>query len=169
VVRDPNRVPRCSSLAEVVWNGFILLWWANALPMPASPDLRITSSATIAQHFYWPILVWLMAMVILAAANLIWPLWTRTRAALRLAVDLAGLAMVLAMVVMWAQGGVFVAIDGAVSAEALVKARQWISVSCVITLLVMGVGLWARAFQDFRRALGMQPSLNRAVKLLVGE
>ena len=170
VVRDPNRVPRSSSIAEVVWNGFLLLWWANALRMPASPDLRITSSATITQYFYWPVLLLLVAMVIVAAANLIWPLWTRRRAALRLAVDLAGLVMMLAMVVMWAQGGVFVELEGAkISAEALAKAQQWISVSCVIVLLLMGVSFAARAFQDFRRTLGKQPSLNRAVKLLVGE
>jgi len=138
--------------------------------MPASPDLRITSSATIAQYFYWPVLLLLVAMVIVAAANLIWPQWTRRRAALRLAVDLAGLVMVLAMVMMWAQGGVFVELDGVkISEEALAKAQQWIGVSCVIALLLMGVSFAARAFQDFRRTLGKQPSLNRAVKLLVGE
>lgn len=169
-MRDPNRVPRSSSIAEVMCNGIVLLWWANALRMPAAPDLHITASPAISQTFYWPIMLLLMATVIMAAANVMWPVWTRRRAALRLLLDLASVAVVIAIVGMWAQGGVFVALDSAkFSAEALAKAQQWISVSCLITALAMGITFVARAFQDLRRALGKPPSVNRAVRMLVGE
>ena len=168
--KDPNRVPRSTSIAEVVWNGFILLWWANALRMPTTPDLQMATSASIVQYFYWPVLLLLMATVIVAAANFIWPVWTKARAAARLAVDVAGLAIVSGMIVMWARGGVFVDLSSTkFSATQMAGVQQWIGISCVITLLLIGVSYAVRAFQDSRRALGKQPSLNRAVKLLVGE
>jgi hypothetical protein len=168
--RDPNRVPRSNSIGEMVWNGFILLWWSDALRPPAAPDVTIKSSPAIAQYFYWPVLFFLMATVLVAAANFVWPVWTRRRAAIRLAVDIAGLGIAMAMLVMWAQGGVFIDLHAShASAARLASIREWVSASCVILLLLMGVSFVVRAFQDLRRTLGKAPSVNCAVRALAGE
>jgi hypothetical protein len=168
--RDMNRISRSTSIAEVVWNGFVLLWWSDALRPPTSPNMSIKTSAAIAQYFYWPVLFLLMATVIVAAANLVWPVWTKSRAAVRLVVDAAGLAIIIAMLAMWAGGGTFVDLHSAqLPPAAIANAQQWISVSCVITLLAVAASFAARSAQDMRRALGKEPSHNRAVKLLVGE
>jgi hypothetical protein len=40
-VRDPNRVPRSSSIRELTWYLMLALWWGNVLRIPAVPGVTI--------------------------------------------------------------------------------------------------------------------------------
>jgi len=90
--RDPRRIPRSSSVAEIVFGILFLLVWVQLPHVPALGG----ESAPIGPGPIWPTVYWLVLALIvgtlaMAGANLLRPWWTPVRAALQLALNLAGL------------------------------------------------------------------------------
>ena len=91
-VRDPNRIPRSSSIIEFIVGVLFLMWWVNTFSSQTIfrfNAIQITL-APVWRYFFWGFLFVSMVNVALAAANLFHPHWTRLRASVRLASDCAG-------------------------------------------------------------------------------
>ena len=94
-VRDLNRIPRSSSVIELVVNLVFYSWWASAMSSPIvlqRPEVRIVLSP-LWSYFYWSFMLLALANAALAATNLLRPYNTKTRASLRLLSDFAGSAL----------------------------------------------------------------------------
>ncbi len=91
-VRDPNRIQRSSSIAELIFGIIFLLWWVDTFS--SQTIIRIASVqitlAPVWRTFFWGFLFVSIVNIALAAMNLSLPCWTRTRAGIRLASDCAG-------------------------------------------------------------------------------
>jgi len=91
-IRDPNHIPRSSSLFEVGAQIIFVLWMIFYLHSNVLVDqlgFRILLSATW-RSYYWAFIVLGLLQAALSAANLRYPYWTRLRATLRLLSDAAG-------------------------------------------------------------------------------
>jgi hypothetical protein len=94
-VRDPNRIPRATSIVELVANIVFASWWILAMSSPLvvdRRDIQITL-APVWIYFFWGYLILAAANIAVAGANLLQPNWTRTRAGLRLVTNLCGSAL----------------------------------------------------------------------------
>ncbi|MGA2673401.1 MAG: hypothetical protein ABSE99_09235 [Terracidiphilus sp.] len=94
-VRKPNLIPRGSSSVELAVNLLFIVWWAAYLH---SPLVRIGSTVEISLNpqwiwFFWSYLLLALANAAFAAANLMHPFWTPSRAAFRLLSDALGAAL----------------------------------------------------------------------------
>jgi hypothetical protein len=91
-VRDPNRIPRSSSITEFIVGVLFLIWWVDTFSSQTA--LRFTAIqitlAPVWRYFFWGFLFVSVVNVALAAANLFHPHWSRLRAGVRLASDCAG-------------------------------------------------------------------------------
>ncbi len=161
-VRDLRRIPRSSSIGEIVFGLLFLLFWQGALRFPevvisgATPG-RLTLGAvwqSFRQGYYAPIAALALVSVALSVVNFIRPYWTRLRLGIRAAVNAAS-AGILAVVVaahwaevkaQWAQ--LTVAKTGATGIAALEK---WINISVAATLLIAAVICAAECALDVRR------------------
>ena len=97
-VRDPNRVPLSSSLADVIINGIFLLWWlgyphifsiAYALERAGIHGDWGTVWPDYVRNFYWPVALTTAVMIALSLMNVRRPYWTRERLGIRLGVHAA--------------------------------------------------------------------------------
>jgi hypothetical protein len=100
-VRDPLVISRFTSISEIVWGGLFLLWWVGVLQFPTSWDDRghsvlLTWTASF-QRFYWPVALLYMVTIPLAVVNLVRPRWTMRRALWRLAGNVGGTILALAL------------------------------------------------------------------------
>lgn len=90
-VRDPNRIHRSSSIAELIVGILFLLWWVDTF---SSQTIRFASVqltlAPVWRTFFWGFLFVSIVNIAIAAMSLSLPYWTRTRASIRLASDCAG-------------------------------------------------------------------------------
>jgi hypothetical protein len=102
-VRDAKRIPRASSIAELLLLPLMASWWLDAAggapiawtvafhpfrwnPGPVWNDFH--------GRFYWPVLaVWATSFAV-AAVNLVRPWWTRARLSIRAACAAASAAMI---------------------------------------------------------------------------
>jgi len=80
--RDVNRIPRASSIAEVVVNLLFIGWWAGGFPV--AYDFQhgwITGTIWPEFHrlFFVPVLFLAMITAALAVVNIVRPYWTRMR------------------------------------------------------------------------------------------
>jgi hypothetical protein len=94
-VADPNKIPRGNSVIELAGSIVFCAWWVAALSSPVvldGPGLRLVL-APAWPSFYWGYLALSVANIALAGTNLVQPRWTRRRAGVRLASDLAGSAL----------------------------------------------------------------------------
>lgn len=94
-VRNPNQIPRSSSVIELVVNLVFYAWWAGCMTSPIvfeGAGLRISLSP-LWPYFYWGFLLLALGNAALAGANLLRPYMTRLRATLRLLGDSAGAAL----------------------------------------------------------------------------
>ena len=94
-VRNPDLIPRSSSSFELAINWIFFFWWVAYL---RSPEVFIGSSVHISLSpqwvwFYWGYFVLALGNATLAAANLLNPYWSATRATIRLLSDAAGAAV----------------------------------------------------------------------------
>lgn len=169
-VRDPNRVPRSSSISELAWYVMLLLWWANALRLPAISEVSITMAPAVSR-LYWPILVLILCQGIIDCVNALRPQWNPRRAALRGIVDGLSFLVVGYFLLIWAQGGALVAVTGAkLSSSDIAAAQKAITYGWSVVLLIWAaVSYAARTFQDARRAASKPPVHNWALRLLVGD
>jgi len=94
-VRDPNRIPRATSIGELVANIVFASWWILFMSTPTvldRPGIQIIL-APIWIYFFWGYLVLAAANIAMAGANLLHPNWTRIKAGLRLVTNLCGSAL----------------------------------------------------------------------------
>jgi hypothetical protein len=94
-VRNPNLIPRSSSIIELCAGMVFCLWWTANMHSPSmlnSPSLRISLSSHW-RYFYWGFLILALVNISLAAVNLVRPYWTGLRATFRLLSDAAGFAL----------------------------------------------------------------------------
>ena len=163
VACDPERIPRSSSTAEVVFTFFVILWWRGMLVLPALPGEIALSPAL--QRLYLPISLLFLATALLALANLVWPRWTRQRATIRFAIDVYAMILCAWLVAIASQGGTFVDVSGTDAAAA----EKWITIGWICFIIPAMLHYLLRAAQDLRRAMGKSPIQNRAVRALLGE
>jgi hypothetical protein len=82
--RDVNRIPRASSIAEVVVNLIFIAWWASGFPMFYGPFwISGTIFPEFHRLFFVPVLFLAMITAALAVVNVVRPYWTRLRRAIR--------------------------------------------------------------------------------------
>lgn len=95
-VKDPNRIKRSSSIAEIVANAvFGVGWWLAYFSTPLlvnRPELRVRLTP-MWTYFFFGFLCVSLANVALSALNLAHPYWTIRRAATRLLMDCVGSAL----------------------------------------------------------------------------
>jgi hypothetical protein len=169
-VRDPNRVPRSSSISELAWYMMLLLWWVNVLRLPAIPGVNITMAPAVSR-LYWPILVLIVCQGIIDCVNAVRPQWNPQRAALRGIVDGLSFLVVAYFLLIWVRGGTLVAVTGAkLSSAEIAAAQKGITYGWSVVLLIWAaVSYAARTVQDARRAASKPPVVNWALRLLVGD
>jgi len=95
-VRDPRRIPRSASTVELAVMMAFCVWWVGYMASPLvinRPDVRILLLPAW-RYFFWGVLLVMLVNIPLSAVNLFRPYWTRLRASLRLATDLAGSALI---------------------------------------------------------------------------
>lgn len=91
-VRNLNLVPRSASIIELVANMIFCLWWTSSMSSVITlnhPNLQVFLSPAW-RYFFWGFLLAASLNVALAAANLVRPYWTASRAFVRLLSDAAG-------------------------------------------------------------------------------
>jgi len=90
--RDPNRIPRFSTLCEIAVNTIFLVYFINLFwPRPVIDLYGATISLAPVWQFFFACFVVLAAVnTAFAAANLLRPYWTPLRASLRLLTDVLG-------------------------------------------------------------------------------
>jgi len=170
-VRDPNRVPRSSSITELTWDAMLLLWWVNVLRIPSVPGMEIKLAPTIMRFFFWPIVALLLCQGTIACVNAFRPQWNRRRAVIRGIVNALSLLVVCSLLAIWLTGGAFVTVTSPkLSPAEIPDAQTWITFGWSVMLLIWAaVSYAARVFQDVRRATGKQPIRNWALRMLTGE
>jgi hypothetical protein len=98
-VRDPRRMSRLSSTLDLVANVVFCSWWIVAMRSSLvldRPDVRVALAP--AWHlFFVGFLTLALVNIVVAGVNLLRPYWTRGRAAVRLAADLAGSTLFIAL------------------------------------------------------------------------
>jgi hypothetical protein len=149
--RDPRKIPRAGSIAEIIWGLLFVLWWVDVLRIPDLPGntARITL-APLWQQFYWPILLISLASTILACVNLARPWWSRLRAGTRLAID----AAIVVIACLLARMSPLVDITGVnLPKGELEKLRQVAQMGLPITFLVVAVIAAFGCVQGVRRMM----------------
>lgn len=94
-LRDPNRIKRSNSLAEIVTLVVACIWWIGFMSSPVMvnrPNVHIVLAPAWRYYFWW-IVVLFAVTIATSCANLFRPYWTRLRAIVRLITDCAGWAM----------------------------------------------------------------------------
>jgi hypothetical protein len=168
--RDPNRIPRSSSISELAWYVMLLLWWVNVLRLPAIPAVSITLAPAVSR-LYWPILVLIACQGIIDCVNAFRPQWNPRRAALRAIVDALSFLVVGYFLLIWVQGGTLVAVSGAkLSGVEIAAAQRGITHGWSVVLLMWAAASYAaRTVQDARRVASKPPIRNWALRMLVGD
>lgn len=94
---DPDRIPRSDSVTALATELVTALWWFELPRFQIAFDTEAgpvrAGLAPFWPTVYWPVLALLVAGAALAAVNLFRPYWTTPRAAVRLAIDGAFLAI----------------------------------------------------------------------------
>jgi hypothetical protein len=91
-VRDPNRIPRLSSIIEIAANLIFVVWWTSGMWSEIifeRAGVRIVLGP-VWRTFFWIFLFTAMGNIVLAGVNLGLRYWTAPRAVLRLVLDSAG-------------------------------------------------------------------------------
>lgn len=91
-VRNLNQIPRSSSIIELVANMVFCLWWTahmSSTIIISNPNLQISFSPAW-RYFFWGFLLTAFLNTALAAANLVRPYWSASRATVRLVSDAIG-------------------------------------------------------------------------------
>jgi hypothetical protein len=92
VRKNPNLIPRSSSIIELVANMVFCLWWTaymSSTIVVNHSNFQLSLSPAW-RYFFWGFLFVALLNTALAAANLVRPYWSASRAAIRLVSDVAG-------------------------------------------------------------------------------
>lgn len=91
-LRDPNRIKRSNSIAEVVALLIASAWWLGFMSSPVivnRPELKVVL-APAWNTYTWSVLVLMLLTCVVSVVNLFHPYWTVLRAYVRLATDCIG-------------------------------------------------------------------------------
>lgn len=91
-VRDPNRISRVGSIAEIAFSGIFLVWfvgvlWPGKVVDLSGPKIML---APVWQYFFWTFVGLGVLNIEMACVNFIRPYWTPLRASLRAGSTLVG-------------------------------------------------------------------------------
>jgi hypothetical protein len=94
-VADRGQIKRSSSIAEVIANLAVIIWWLKLgwFTLVVAPAGVHIVFAPAWRYFYWGLVSLTLLSTALSVANLLRPHWTRTRSYMRLALDIAGSAL----------------------------------------------------------------------------
>ncbi len=149
-----RRSARANAVAEVVIDLVVLSWWLG-VHLPALPELGIVLTP-VWGALYWPVAVYLVASIAVGLADALRPSSARPRLLARLAVD--GLALVLTVALL--SGAPWVQVTRPeIPAASATRIERWINLSCLVTLLVIGIFCLIRVVQQARRAFGRGPQV----------
>ena len=141
-VKDTRRIPRASSVFEVVF-GIIAVMWLVELATSGilfnQTDLRIALTAA-GREFWWVLAVMAMFGTAMSTVNLFRPFWTRGRLALRVLQDLVS-TLVFGLM---SRAGALIILSGASipqakAVEVNAAVNTWLSVSVAIVGAICAV------------------------------
>jgi hypothetical protein len=136
----------------------------GVLQAPAIPDLRVALAPGVAHSFYWPVLLLLTALTVMAGVNAVYPWWTRRKIGILLLVDGFGFVLTCLLFAVQLHTGIFAEIASAkTTAAALAPLGRWLNVSCAIALVVALISFVGRGVQNVRRLRGIEPLRMRLV------
>lgn len=159
VRRDPSRIPRGSSIAGIVVGILLLLCWTQ---LPRVPALE-GDGVRIGPGPAWPTVYWMIigltaAAVGMSCANLLRPWWTRRRAGLQLALDLAGFVPVALLlgVASWVE-----VTSTTLSSARVAAISRAINLSVRGAIGVVGIFVLIACVQDLVRIARLRPGRGR--------
>jgi hypothetical protein len=169
-LRNTQRIPYSSSIAEIAFGVLAILWWTNLVQFPAAYGIERaglhnwtwgTAWQDLSQRFAIPVLAVLFASATIGCINLARPFWTRLRWAMRAAVDFITSGILFyVLAVHWSE---FTTMSGRMTFEnpALPRievAANWTSISVYITMLVVAIICAAQGVYDVIRSVRSRPS-----------
>lgn len=97
-VREPNRIKLSSSVGELTANMVLFgwwVWWAGGQWYPSHVHFAsvTVTLAPVWRYFFWGYLVMYLGNIALSAVNILRPYWTEERAAIRVFLSSAGVAI----------------------------------------------------------------------------
>jgi hypothetical protein len=166
-VRDARRIPRSTSVADIVFGVIFLLFWLGALRFPeiivqGTPPAPLSLGPvwrSFRLGYYWPVAALALVNVALGCANLIRRQWSRLRLGIRAAVNAVSAAiMALVLAAHWvevkAQWAMVTASN--VAPPGVVTAERWINLSVFATLLIAAVICAGECAWEIRRIVQMR-------------
>jgi hypothetical protein len=144
-----RRSLRANAIAEVAVDLLALSWWL-AVHNPASQLMGILLGPAW-RMLYWPVATYLAASIGVGLADALRPSWTRPRILARLAVD--SFALLLAVVLLGGSPWIHVT-SPAVPAATAATVERWLNLSCLVTLLFIGIFYLTRVVQLAMRLSG---------------
>ena len=170
-VRDGRRIPRASSIVELVITVLFVGWWVRlSRGLPASLTIPATVPwkpgpvwTDLRRVGYWPILLVSLVNAATAAVNLIRPYWTRLRLGIRAAGNVATAATV-GIVLAWNRAGARVEIDRLKARPPLAGialATTIADVTLYATFAGIGLGCAIAALVEIVRMIRLKPSPER--------
>lgn len=162
VVPDQKLIQRSNSFGAFAGLLLFILWWTGAISFP--PLAHVHFLKAIPEGFFWPILLLAAGEMLLHLVNLMLPWWTRRRAAFRVLLDVASLALLAAIATQWPWFAI--QIDAGLSADVgpsihdVATLEQVVNLSLLASLGIMGLSYLVRLLQDLRRARGLPPFTN---------
>lgn len=132
--------------ATLVW---LDVWWAMSVPASFALGAVSITLAPILRSFFWPVLLLTLGRVALGWIGWLRPWWTRTRPALRLALD------AIALILLGALGstGPWVRVAASLPAPVVANANLWANVGVSIGLAVAWIISLVAALREARLLL----------------
>lgn len=144
-----RRSMRANAVAEVVVDLLVLSWWLAVHPV-AIPELALVATP-VWRMLHWPIAIYLAASIGVGLADALRPSWTRARILARLAVG----AYALLLIIVLLGGSPWIHVTSpAVPAATAATVERWLNLSCLVTLLFIGILCVARIVQLSMRLWG---------------
>lgn len=157
--QDPMLIPRGASFGGFAGIMALLALWMGALHLFPGSD-ALPFRFLLSDFFYWPVLLFLIAEMVMHLVNFFLPWWTRRRAGIRLLLDIYGLVLGSALALAWPWFELRLLAAPADQVAIVQTALNWIVLPC----LAVGIlSYLLRAWQDSRRAVGKAPIRNWAV------
>jgi hypothetical protein len=146
---DPHRISRLDAIVALVAAAIAAAIWARTMGTDGSGAL---AAGSLGRWFYWPVLVFLMASVLMAVIELWRGRWTRSQSQVHLALTGAAVLVFAAMIVLWANGHHFIDIVApSATPDRIAEGEKWLNRIWAGTVLGVLIGLVVSVFQDIRR------------------
>jgi hypothetical protein len=155
-VRDPNRIPRSSSVIAVV-AGLVFIGWWMQLPRNGAIEFAgaLMKWSPVWKLIYWALPLQMLAGAALAIRHIARPFWTRSAAAVRLMLDLATFGFCYFLL----KSGPWIVVESVNAAQA--GALQNLANATLLMMFVaIAVGSLIGSIQGVRRVAGLRPFRN---------